>query len=73
MPPRFSSGLELRPKEQKWQQNDLLSNGVMYTLNATMPSEWLCINNIAQVKIADAQCHGGASVDFPVPTYACNS
>jgi hypothetical protein len=69
MPPRFSSGLDRLPKQQEWQENDLLWNGVMYTPNATVRSEWQCINDIAHVKIADAQCHGGAGVDFPVPTY----
>jgi hypothetical protein len=47
----------------------LLWNGVMYTPFATVRSEWQCINVIAHVKIADAHCHGGAGVDFTVPTY----
>ncbi len=34
----------------------------MSTANGTMRSEWQCINDIARVKIADAECHGGAGV-----------
>ncbi len=34
----------------------------MSTANGTMRSEWQCINDIAHVKIADAECHGGAGV-----------
>jgi hypothetical protein len=40
----------------------------MYTPNATMRYEWQCINDIAHVKVAGAQYHGGAGVDFRVPT-----